>query len=71
MEHPNSDCLYNNDLDTIIGISDTEPCKKWCAGNEQCGGVAVWKGNCYFKGMQCRQDLFSKSAVVVYLKETA
>ena len=71
MEHPNSDCLYNNDLDAIIGISDIEPCKKWCAQSDQCGGFTRGIENCYLKGLQCRQDLISSSVGFVYLKETA
>ena len=71
VEHSNSDCLQHNNLHAIIGITDAEPCKEWCAQNDQCGAVAVGFESCFLKGLQCIQDLISNSAVVVYLKETA
>ena len=46
MEHQDSDCLYGNDLYDMKDTSDAEPCKEWCACNEQCGGF-VHSGNCY------------------------
>ena len=71
MEHPDFGCLYGIDLNTWSGISDIEPCREWCAGNDQCGGVVVKYGNCYFKELQCKDDFLTSTGGAVCLKETA
>ena len=70
LQHENTDCLIGRDLDFMTVTSDVEPCKEWCARNETCGGFTLWDSYCYFKLLECKDDLRSKPAGVLYLKET-
>ena len=70
VEHTDTDCLNQDDLDNMASTSDAEPCKEWCARNEMCGGFTVWNGACYFKELHCKDDLIWGQYVVTYLKET-
>ena len=53
------DCLPRNDIHSLQSNSNTnyENCRKWCSGNNNCGGFTVWQNTCYFKNKNCKDDI--------------
>ena len=44
-----------------------EDCNKWCRPRSDCAGFTVYFGTCYFKNLQCENNLFVNRGVTTYL----
>ena len=66
------DCLLFDDLDKMELSSSqaVEPAKEWCTGNSSCYGFTVFGSTAYFKGPDCKADLFINGYRYTYIKDT-
>ena len=68
---PKSDCLVSMALHSMVsdGTPDHNNCMEWCNNNSSCGGFALYKSTCYFKGDSCKNDIGETSISDLYLKQ--
>ena len=45
-----------------------EDCNKWCSENIHCAGYTVYHKTCYFKGADCKKDLFPNAGRITFIK---
>ena len=72
LKHEETGCLPWNDLHSMTsdGTTDHDNCMKWCNNNSECGGFVVNSQNtCYFKSLECENDIITNTNVVLYLKK--
>ena len=71
--HQDAGCLHGNNLHVMEGdpASDHQPCKDYCASRGDCGGFALGAtfGRCYFKGLECENDMNANPTAVLFLKK--
>ena len=66
VEYAGTDCLTGSDL----GDShDQEICKTDCAYGNNCGGYVLAYGECFTKGLNCKENLVTQAGAITYIKE--
>lgn len=65
--HQGVECFLKNTIHRIR--SEVEGCKQWCSDNYQCGGFTVYKSDCYFKNIDCKNNLVTFNHRTTYIKQ--
>ena len=69
-KHWDNECLSGQNLYVMtISYGDNESCKEWCTNNTDCGEFMDRYGWCDFKGLACKDNVYRRSIMLLFLKE--
>ena len=67
---PFKDCFTSGHFGPISGDASTDHqvCKDTCTNHAACGGFELVMGECWFKGLDCGNDIQSSCCYTLYFK---
>ena len=70
-EHKHQDCFHGNNMHELSSnsTSNHDNCKEWCNNNGNCGAFSLLNNMCFFKNLDCKDDLYNSAYVDIFIKQ--